>query len=70
MALGGVAMGSMKAHDAPQAMMDASAMSGSCSVRATVMKMGMSSAAVAVLEVNSVRNTTKAVSDSMMMTGC
>ena len=50
--------------------MDASAMSGSCSVRATVMKMGMSSAAVAVLEVNSVRNTTKAVSDNMMMTGC
>lgn len=59
-ALGGVATGSMKAHDAEAAMAAASITGGSPRAGATPMKMGTSSAALAVLLTSSVRKTTKA----------
>ena len=55
-AFGGVAIGNIKAQLAPQAMMAARAIGGKFKVCATEITIGIINAALAVLEVNSVRN--------------
>ena len=60
-AFGGVAIGNIKAQLAPQAMMAARAIGGKFKVCATEITIGIINAALAVLEVNSVRKTMNAL---------
>ena len=61
MAFGGVAIGNMNAQLAPQAMMAARAIGGKFKVCATEITIGIINAALAVLEVNSVKKIIKAL---------
>ena len=67
MAFGGVATGNMKAHDAEIPISADRISGGTPSTSAIEAKIGTSSAALAVLLANSVRNTTKATTSSRTM---
>ncbi len=69
-ALGGVAIGSIKAQEALHATIAARETGGKPKPSATEIKMGVINAAVAVLEVNSVRKTINAVSTSVITSQC
>ena len=67
MALGGVATGSMKAQEAPIPIIIAKPISGTPISLAMEIKIGTKSAALAVLEVNSVRNMIKVATKRPMI---
>ena len=67
MALGGVATGSIKAQEAPIPMIMAKPVGSTPNCSAMEIKIGTRSAAEAVLEVNSVRNTMKVYTNNPIM---
>lgn len=69
-AFGGVATGSMKAQEAPIAMIKASPKAGTPKVSAIEINKGTKRAAEAVLEVNSVKNTMKNATINPMTNKC
>ena len=67
MAFGGVATGSIKAQDAPKPIINARPIAGIPNASAMEIKIGTNNAALAVLEVNSVKKIMKAATTKPMM---